>query len=98
MAKVAGQPKPLFPWPSHQRPALQLRNVVERLPRDQQEQAKSLMRAAWRLDAKAGMTNLEKLAQWLEREHPDAAASLREGMEECFTINRLTCRHRCIVA
>jgi hypothetical protein len=31
------------------------------------------------------MAKLEKLAQWLEREHPDAADSLREGMEECFS-------------
>jgi transposase-like protein len=66
-----------------------LRNVADRLPKDQQEQTKSLLRAAWRLDAKAGMAKLEKLAQWLEREHPDAADSLREGMEECFTINRM---------
>ncbi|MGH9402741.1 MAG: transposase [Terriglobia bacterium] len=43
----------------------------------------------WKLDAKAGMARLEKLAQWLEREHPDAAPSLRERMEEGFTINRL---------
>ena len=76
-----------------------LRNVIERLPKDQQEQTKSLMRAAWKLDAKAGMAKLEKLAQWLEREHPDAADSLREGMEECFTINRLDVPpslHRCL--
>jgi len=76
-----------------------LRNVVERLPKDQQGQTKSLMRAAWKLEAKAGMAKLEKLAQWLEREHPDAADSLREGMEECFTINRLDVPpslHRCL--
>jgi transposase-like protein len=35
------------------------------------------------------MTRIRKLAAWLEREHPSAAASLREGLEECFTINRL---------
>jgi transposase-like protein len=78
-----------------------LRNVVERLPKDQQEQTKSLLRAAWKLDAKAGMAKLEKLAQWLEREHPDAADSLREGMEECFTINRLDVPpslHRCLAS
>jgi transposase-like protein len=78
-----------------------LRNVVERLPNDQQEQTKSLMRAAWKLEAKAGMAKLEKLAQWLEREHPDAADSLREGMEECFTINRLDVPpslHRCLAS
>jgi len=66
-----------------------LRNVAERLPNDQQAQTKSLMRAAWKLDAKEGITKLEKLAKWLEREHPDAADSLREGMEECFTIHRM---------
>ncbi len=78
-----------------------LRNVIERLPKDQQGQTKSLMRAAWKLDAKAGMAKLEKLAQWLEREHPDAADSLREGMEECFTINRLDVPpslHRCLAS
>jgi hypothetical protein len=35
------------------------------------------------------MARLEKQAQWLEREHPDAAASLREGLAEMFTVNRL---------
>jgi putative transposase len=78
-----------------------LRNVIERLPKDQQEQTKSLMRAAWKLDAKAGMAKLEKLAQWLQREHPDGADSLREGMEECFTINQLDVPpslHRCLAS
>jgi transposase-like protein len=78
------------------------RNGVERLPKEQQEQTKSLMRAAWKLDAKAGMAKLEKLAQWLEREPPDAADSLREGMEECcFTINRMDVPpslHRCLAS
>ncbi len=35
------------------------------------------------------MARLERQAQWLEREHPDAAASLREGLEEMFRVNRL---------
>jgi transposase-like protein len=34
------------------------------------------------LPAAEGMARLEKQAQWLEREHPDAAGSLREGLEE----------------
>lgn len=78
-----------------------LRNVAERLPKDQQEQTKSLMRAAWRLEAKEGIAKLEKMAKWLEREHPDAADSLREGMEECFTINRMNIPpslHRCLAS
>jgi putative transposase len=76
-----------------------LGNVVERLPRDQQDQTRSLIRAAWKLDAKEGMARLRKLAEWLREEYPDAAASLLEGMEECFTINRLRIPpslHRCL--
>ena len=32
---------------------------------------------------------MNKQAEWLEREHPDAAASLREGLHETFTVNAL---------
>ncbi len=56
------------------------------------------VRAAWRLDARGGMARLRKLAEWLERDYPSAAASLIEGLEECFTINRLdvkTCFQGC---
>ena len=66
-----------------------LRNVVGHLPEDQHEQAKATLRAAFKLDAKEGAGKLEQYASWLEREWPDAAASLREGLEEMFTINRL---------
>ena len=69
--------------------AHKLRNVMDHLPKDQKDQVKSAMRAAWRLDAKGGMARLKKLAEWLERDYPSAAASLIEGLEECFTINRL---------
>lgn len=79
--------------------AHKLRNVMDHLPEDQKDQVKSAMRAAWRLDAKGGMARLKKLAEWLEREYPSAAASLLEGLEECFTINRLdvpASLHRCL--
>jgi transposase-like protein len=69
--------------------AHKLRNVLDHLPEEQKEQVKSLMRAAWKMEWKAGMARIRKLAEWLEREYPSAAASLREGLEECFTINRL---------
>jgi len=69
--------------------AHKLRNVLGYLPKDDQAQAKSILRAAWKLDAKAGMARIKKLAQWLDEKYPSAAASLLEGMEECFTINRL---------
>ena len=79
--------------------AHKLRNVMDHLPKDQKDQVKSAMRAAWRLDAKGGMARLKKLAEWLERDYPSAAASLIEGLEECFTINRLdvpASLHRCL--
>ena len=69
--------------------AHKLRNVLDHLPKDQRDQAKSVLRAAWKLDAKAGMARIRKLAEWLDRDYPSAAASLLEGLEECFTINRL---------
>ena len=66
-----------------------LRNMRDHLPRDLQPQVQSAMRAALRLGAEAGIARLRQQAAWLEREYPDAAASLREGLEELFTINRL---------
>lgn len=79
--------------------SIKLRNVMDHLPEDQKGQVKSAMRAAWRLDAKNGMLRLKKLAEWLEREFPSAAGSLLEGLDECFTINRLgvpPSLHRCL--
>jgi len=76
-----------------------IRNVCERLPEEQKEQVKAAMRASYRLAAKEGMARLRKLADWLEQESPAAANSLREGLEECFTLNRLgipSSLHRCL--
>lgn len=48
------------------------------------------MRAAYRnLDPLAGQGEMEALAKELERSHPGAAASLREGLAETFTVARL---------
>ena len=47
------------------------------------------LRAAWKLDADEGIRKLQQYACWLEREWPSAAASLREGLSELFTVNRL---------
>ena len=66
-----------------------VRNVLGHLPKEQHEQARSTLRAAWKLDAEEGMRKLEQYASWLEREWPSAAASLREGLSELFTVNRL---------
>ena len=81
--------------------AHKLRNVMDHLPQDQKGQVKSAMRAAWKLDADGGIARMKKLAEWLERDYRAAAASLREGLEECFTINRLAVPpslHRCLAS
>lgn len=66
-----------------------LRNVLDRLPKTEAAQTKAVMMAAYKLAPKDGMAKMKKQAQWLEREHPDAAASLLEGLHETFTVNAL---------
>ncbi len=66
-----------------------VRNVLGYLPEHLRDQVGAAMKAAYRLDADAGIAQLEKQAQWLDTQHPDAAASLREGLAEMFTVNRL---------
>jgi len=66
-----------------------LRNVLGYLPKEMQGQVAAVLRAAWKLEPKEGMARLRTQLEWLERTHPKAAASLREGLEETFTINRL---------
>lgn len=79
--------------------AHKLRNVLGYLPKDQQAQVKSVLRAAWKLPPKEGMARIKKVAAWLDNSYPSAASSLIEGLEECFTINRLDippALHRCL--
>jgi transposase-like protein len=79
--------------------AHKLRNVLDYLPKDDKAQVKSLLRAAWKLGPEQGMAHIKKLAAWLDQKYPQAAASLLEGLEECFTINRLDippALHRCL--
>lgn len=66
-----------------------LRNVLDRLPKTEAAQTKAVMMAAYKLAPKDGMAKMKTQAQWLEREHADAAASLREGLQETFTVNAL---------
>jgi transposase-like protein len=67
-----------------------VRNVTERIT-DQtvKAQTKAVMHAAYKLPAKEGIRRLTQQAEWLKRDYPDAAASLLEGLEETFTVNRL---------
>jgi putative transposase len=67
-----------------------IRNVRDRLPQRLQGPVERRMRAAYHagsaLDAQA---QLEALARELDKTHPGAAASLREGMAETLTVLRL---------
>ena len=67
-----------------------VRNVRRHLPRDVAPIVERRMRAAYRnADPLVGQGDLEALVKELERSHPGAAGSLREGLEETFTISRL---------
>ena len=66
-----------------------IRNVSERLPKDRAEQVRWLMKQAFKLDAPRGKQRLKELAKDLKAQHPDAAASVLEGLDEMFTITDL---------
>jgi putative transposase len=60
------------------------------LPERDRPRVLARIRGAWALtDAKEAEQQLVRLAEELERSWPDAAASLREGMTETFTLMRL---------
>jgi putative transposase len=67
-----------------------IRNVKGYLPDNVARVVERRMRAAYKnLDPLAGQGDLEALAKELERSHPGAAGSLREGLAETFTVARL---------
>jgi len=66
------------------------RNVAEHLPESERGWVDAkLVRALNNPDAAAGLHDVTALATALERRHPGAAASLREGLPELFTVARL---------
>src|SRR5271167_4156487 len=67
-----------------------VRNVKSHLPKDVACLVGRRMRTAYRnRDPLVGQGDLEALAKELDRSHPGAAGSLREGLAETFTIGRL---------
>jgi transposase-like protein len=67
-----------------------IRNVQDRLPEKMRSVVASRMRRAYHADsALAAEAELTALAGELDRTHPGAAASLREGMAETLTVLRL---------
>jgi transposase-like protein len=66
------------------------RNVCDLLPERDRDQVRARMRAAWALsDAGLARQRLELLTGELERTWPDAARSLREGLDDTLTLIRL---------
>ncbi|MBV8953727.1 MAG: IS256 family transposase [Solirubrobacterales bacterium] len=66
------------------------RNVLELLPeRDRLPIKRRLIQTWQETDHAKALDQLKRLAVELEHEHPGAAASLREGMEETLTVTRL---------
>ena len=66
------------------------RNVMRHLPERDRPPIKARMRKAWReTDYPRALEQLTRLADELERTHPGAAGSLREGMAETLTVIRL---------
>ncbi len=66
-----------------------IRNVTERLPKDKAQQVRWVMTQAFKLDKAKGKDKLKSLARQLQAQHPDAAASALEGLDEMFTITEL---------
>ncbi len=66
------------------------RNVLEHLPERDRPAVKRRLRHAWALDDHdQALDRLNVLAAELERSHPGAAGSLREGIAETLTLTRL---------
>ena len=66
------------------------RNVLDHLPERDRDTVKLRLRRAWKeTDHDVALEQLTALALELDRTHPGAAASLREGMEETLTVTRL---------
>ncbi|MEN3267198.1 MAG: putative transposase [Pseudonocardia sp.] len=81
----------MFDWPVIACCQLhKIRNVQDRLPDKLRSVVAARMRRAYHADsALAAEAELRALAAELDRTHPGAAASLREGMAETLTVLRL---------
>ncbi|MHB8264098.1 MAG: transposase [Acidimicrobiales bacterium] len=66
------------------------RNVLDLMPKSEHPWVNRELNRAWKIpDAGEAERALRNLAARIERTHPDAANSLREGLEETVTINAL---------
>jgi transposase-like protein len=66
-----------------------VRNVIEQLPEAMRASVRASMRQAYTTgDAARAKKLLENLARTLRQDHPDAAGSLLEGLDETLTVMR----------
>jgi putative transposase len=69
------------------------RNVLDHLPERDRPTVKRRLRRAWAdTDHERALSQLRALVAELDRSHPGAAASLREGLEETLTLTGLGIR------
>lgn len=67
-----------------------IRNVLEHLPKHLHASVRRAMNDAYKSsNPKSALRQLERLADSLESDHPGAAGSLREGLEETLTLQSL---------
>ena len=67
-----------------------IRNVLGHLPETMHAGVRRAMKQAYdSTDPDLALRQLERLARSLERDHPGAAGSLREGLQETLTLQRL---------
>lgn len=66
------------------------RNVLDHLPKEHQHAIDARISAAYNMaDYDAAKKSLEFTVKYLEKLNPSAAASLKEGLEETLTVNKL---------
>jgi putative transposase len=66
------------------------RNILDHLPEDERPMVQRKLRQAWaKPTAAEAKADLDALARSLARQRPGAAASLREGLDDTLTVNRL---------
>lgn len=68
-----------------------MRNIIDYLPKHKRDWVKRKLKKAWTSEtAEEAIRQLRSLATSLQTQYPDAAASLREGLEETVTILKLS--------
>lgn len=88
--KVFGEGAPIQRCVRHKE-----RNVLDHLDESEQQVIRGRLRSAWALDDHHTATQrLKVIARELDRSCPSAAASLREGLEETVTVQRLGASER----